>query len=317
MFVVACGDDGGGTGGSAATGGTGGTAGAGGTAGTGGTGGVGGGTGGVGGGTGGVGGGTGGVGGGTGGTGGGTGGVGGGTGGNGGSLGVSGTAPNACRNSLNASVADLPVDFVILPDGPVVAGQAFNADVTPTFVISAEFLTGAAEAVCGFGQLLTEITVRLIQVEVNALTGATCTPTLSELPGVPFDQPIPISGSCPNPTVDNGLSFELPMVTVPCTAGAAPGPIGFCADGTVGGPQGPNDPPCTPPSSCIPLSDPPSQTYAQVGVAQNFLGVAFQCAPGVANDNGTEPPPNENDHDDYVDPVDPATDCVLVTIASP
>ena len=100
---------------------------------------------------------------------------------------------------------------------------------------------------------------------------------------------VTITGTCGaggSISVDSGLSVPLPPVSLRCTAGAAPGPIAFCATGStpLGDTLNPSDPPM------VATTDTPVDTYVIVFV-QPFA-VNFQCGgpattnplPGEANE---------------------------------
>jgi len=186
----------------------------------------------------------------------------------------SGQAQTACRNSFNQLLSQFPVDYDIALDDCAFAGQTFNADVTPTLNFAESFLNTAATTLCPFGiDICTAgATFTDVQVRVDALAGATCTSVLSELADTPVTLPLTCSSACPNPVVTAPVAIPLPTVTVACTAGAAPGPVGLCATGTTPlnaapGPTGTQD----------------VDTWAEVSIG--FPNpVSFQCGEGLVSD---------------------------------
>ena len=201
---------------------------------------------------------------------------------------VSGTVPTACRSSFNNEVLTFPLDMTVALDRCVYAGQPFDATVTPTMNITQEELDSLAQVFCGTGTTLDEIRIDTSQALIDALAGANCTPTLSELSPVPQIVPLDITvigagcGAGGGVTVNSPVSIALPPVAVSCVADAGPGPVAFCADGTTPG--------------TVLGSDPPVDTYIEI-VASFFIDYA--CSPGVASADAMS-----------VDPIDPAVDCI-------
>jgi hypothetical protein len=71
-------------------------------------------------------------------------------------------------------------------------------------------------------------------------------------------------------------------------AGAGPGPVAFCADGST-------------PSTVL-SSDPAVDTYIEI-LASSFF-IDYACSPGVASADGMS-----------VDPIDPTVDCITFPFA--
>jgi len=147
-----------------------------------------------------------------------------------------GTVPTACRNSFNQVVSEFPVTLDVALDCAI-AGQPFNATVTPTLALDTTFLQSAADTLCVLGNPLTDVTIRNAQVRVDALQGATCTSQLSVLTPVPQDVMlnVTVTGTCGEGgsiVVNEGISIPLSQVSLPCTAGAAGETAAFCPTGT-------------------------------------------------------------------------------------
>ena len=189
-----------------------------------------------------------------------------------------GTVPTACRNSFNQVVSEFPVTMDVALDCAI-AGQPFNATVTPTLALDTTFLQSAADTLCDLGTPLTDVTLRNTQVRADALQGATCTSQLSVLTPVPQDVmlDVTITGTCGaggSIKVNSGIAVPLPEVSLPCTAGAAGETAAFCPTGT------------TP----LVAGTTPVDTFVIVFVQPFEVG--FACG-GPAT---TEPPPGtEND----------------------
>jgi hypothetical protein len=201
---------------------------------------------------------------------------------------VSGAVPTACRSSFNSEVLTFPVDMTIAVDRCVYADQPFEATVTPTMTITQEELDSLAQTFCATGTTLDEIRIDSSQALIDALAGASCAPTLSELSPVPQIVPLDITvigagcGAGGGVTVNSPALIPLPPVVVSCVADAGPGPVAFCADGTT-------------PATVL-GSDPPVDTYIEI-VASFFIDYA--CSPGVASADAMS-----------VDPIDPTVDCI-------
>ena len=184
---------------------------------------------------------------------------------------VMGTVPTACRESFSQKVLNSPVDMTIVFDRCLFAGQPFTAHVTPTIAIDQGYLQRAVEVLCAIGIDLCELGLIVpdAQVEVDALAGATCTPQLSELPGTPVIVPLSCSSGCTVPVLTAPVAIALPEVSVSCTAGAAPGPVGMCAVGT------------TPPEAFFaPTGTQDVDTWAEVDLMFPHP-VSLQCGDGM------------------------------------
>ncbi|MGB5268627.1 MAG: hypothetical protein WBN30_18695, partial [Polyangiales bacterium] len=172
----------------------------------------------------------------------------------------------------------------------------------------------AASTLCNLGVTLTEADLSLVQVQVDAVAGAFCTPQLSELSPVPQTVTLDadFTGTCGaggTVVVNTPISVALPTVTLTCIAGSAPGPVALCASGTL-------------PSS-LTLADPPVDTFVELGTGP--IDVNFAC--GEAKVTDTTPCINDGDcvpgsSCDPVDgtcvnivvPLDPLTDCLLLQV---
>jgi hypothetical protein len=184
---------------------------------------------------------------------------------------VTGQVPTACRNSFNQLISSFLADLDVAVDDCPVDGQMFNATVTPTLNFPVSFLQVAADTLCSFGIDLTVdgVDFSTVQVRVDALAGATCTSQLSELAGTPVNLPLPSTGDCTaGITVTTPIEIVLPTVEVPCTAGAAPGPVGFCATGTT-------------PAAAAPGAT-AVDTWAAVDIGFP-TDVSFQCGDGLTS----------------------------------
>jgi hypothetical protein len=162
-----------------------------------------------------------------------------------------------------------------------VAGEGFNATITPTLALDTSFLQAAADTLCEGGNALTSATVASAQVRVDAVAGADCNGGgLSVLSPVPQDVTldVTVNGTCGaggSVTVNSGISLPLPEVSFPCTATGDTGDeVAFCATGE------------TPLK--VEIVDPPIDTY--VIVSASGIPVNFACG-GPATTN--PPPPGD------------------------
>jgi hypothetical protein len=197
------------------------------------------------------------------------------------------TIPLVCANSFTPDLSPVPFELTV-STGPISGGADFSASVTVTAALTQEFLQSAAETVCGFGILLDEVTVNLLQSTVTVVSGAAGGDVLTVLEPVPQVVNVPIAEPtvCPGnpPTVTGPLSIELSTETGTWTADAA-GEVLFGIAGEI-------------PES-LTLSTPPTPTHLEVQVS--VLGVAFACEPGTL------------DEDENIIPLDP-TDLLSIPI---
>lgn len=185
---------------------------------------------------------------------------------------IIGQAQTSCRNSFNQLLSQFPVDYEIELDNCAFANQTVNADVTPTLNFEASFLQVAADTLCAFGidicangASFTDVQVQVastattpgsdptVDPAVGTDQGASSTPQLTELPGVPATLPLTCSSNCPAPVVLAPVAIPLPPVTLALAVGAgtdATGPdaslVSICATGStpnnsVGAPTGTQD----------------------------------------------------------------------------
>lgn len=196
--------------------------------------------------------------------------------------------PVVCANSFTPDLSQVPVELTVDP-GPIVGGMMFDADISATAGLTQEFLQSAAEQVCGFGILLDQVTVNLLQVTATAESGATGGDVLIALSPVPQMVNVPLEGTvtCPGgmPVVTGPLSIDLGTESGTFTADAS-GDVVFGVAGMI--------------PDTLTLSTPATPTHILVQVS--VLGVAFACEPGTLNDNGTPDDPS----DDTIDPLTPA-----------
>ncbi|MDH3726246.1 MAG: hypothetical protein OER77_01840, partial [Myxococcales bacterium] len=226
---------------------------------------------------------------------------------------VTGSTVTACRASFNQSVSNFFVDMTVTPNACITAGAPFTVDITPTIIADLDFLNVAASTLCNLGFTLTEADLSLVQVQVDAVAGAFCTPQLSELSPVPQTVTLDadftgICGSGGTVIVNTPISVALPPVTLSCFAGSAPGPVALCATGTL-------------PFNVF-LGSPPVDTW--VTLAAGPIGVEFACGEAKV----TQSTPCVSDLDcvpgssclfdgtcsNIVVPLDPLTDCLLLPV---
>ncbi|MFW6067320.1 MAG: hypothetical protein ACOC97_03210 [Myxococcota bacterium] len=194
--------------------------------------------------------------------------------------------PMVCANSFTPDLSQVPFELTVAP-GPIEGGESFNAEVNVTAALTQEFLQSAAETVCGFGVLLDEVAVELLQSTVTAVSGASGSDVVTELTPVPQVVEVPIEEptTCPGtpPTVTAPLEVPLSTETGTWTADAS-GEVLFGIAGMI-------------PDS-LTLDTPPTPTHLEVEVS--VLGVAFACEPGILDDGGTPDDPA----DDTIIPLD-------------
>ncbi len=202
---------------------------------------------------------------------------------------ASGTTPLACRNSFNQVVSEFGVSLDVALDCAV-AGEPFNASVTPTLTLDTTFLQAAADTLCVLGTILDTVTIENAQARVDAVQGATCTSQLSVLSAVPQDVELDVTvdGTCGaggTITVNAGVALPLPQVSLPCAADdTVGGTVAFCATGVtpLGDPLAATTPPL------VSSTEPPVDTW--VTTKASAFTVAFACG-GPAS---IDPAPGES-----------------------
>jgi len=149
---------------------------------------------------------------------------------------ATGTTPLACRNNLNQLVSEFVVTLDVALDCAI-AGEPFNASVSPTLTLDTTFLQTVADWLCPLGVALTGVTVNNAQARIDAVQGATCESQVSELSPVPQDVELDVTvdGVCGlggSVTVNSGPSFALPDISLRCVADDTAGEtVAFCATG--------------------------------------------------------------------------------------
>ena len=226
---------------------------------------------------------------------------------------VSGTTVTACRNSFNQAVSTFTVDMTATPNACITAGSPFTVDITPTLTADLDFLNLAASTLCNLGFTLTEADLSLVQVQIDAVAGASCSAQLSELSPVPqtvtLDATVTgICGSGGTVVVHSPISVPLPQVTLSCLAGSAPGPAAFCATGLL---------PFT-----VTLADSPVDTWLSLQAGP--IGVNFGCGeakvtPSTPCSSNADCVPGsacllDGTCENIVVALDPLTDCLLLSI---
>jgi hypothetical protein len=193
---------------------------------------------------------------------------------------VSQTIPLVCANSFTPDLAPVPFELTVAT-GPITGGEDFSADVSVVAALTQEFLQTAAETVCGFGILLDEVTINLMQSTVTVVSGASGADVVTVLEPVPQVVNVPIEAptTCPGtpPVVTGPVNVELSTETGTWTADPA-GEVLFGLDGFRPDP--------------LTLDTPTTPTHIEVQVS--VLGVAFACEPGTL------------DEDENFVPLDPA-----------
>ena len=89
------------------------------------------------------------------------------------------------------------------PTGPIVGGEAFSTEITPSVSLTEAFIAGVLEVLT-----LEEVTVQAGQATITARSGATGADVVSVLPGTPFSQNIlddPDNDGIPGPIT---ITFE-------------------------------------------------------------------------------------------------------------
>ena len=168
----------------------------------------------------------------------------------------------ACSNSFNSVNFPLPVSITVTPDGPILGGAAFDADISVSIELTEDFIAG----MFGVGPLT--VTIDSAQVTVGARSGATGADVVSVLPGTPFTQNIfddPDMNGIPGP-----LNFQLSTVTGTFTASAS-GDVVF---DIIGSPE---------------AAPPPGDSGISISISILGLGpivVEVPCGSGVFADDG-------------------------------
>jgi hypothetical protein len=174
-----------------------------------------------------------------------------------------------CSDNITANLTEIPFELTVDP-GLIVRGGAFTAQITATGMVPQEFLQAAVNTIPG----ITELTLNAFQATVTVRSGATGADVLVDLDPTPQNLPIPLDGTG---TVATGhLLVPLSTETGSYVA-ASSGEVLFEFSGSI-----------------VPViaTNPPGPTGIRTLAV--VLAMAFECASGSLNDNGTPGDPTDD-----------------------